>query len=86
MARSGVSAPSHHSRFSAAFTTNIAESSFRYTHVIHGRLNILPPATEPALSANPFILGVFTSEVHKFSKWSQSAITLLEGLGVEGDP
>jgi hypothetical protein len=26
-----ASAPSHHNTFSAAFTTNIAESNFRYT-------------------------------------------------------
>jgi hypothetical protein len=27
-----VSAPSNHNQFSVAFTTNIAESNFRYTH------------------------------------------------------
>src|ERR1019366_6781633 len=32
IARSSASVPSRHTQFSAAFTTNIAESNFRYTH------------------------------------------------------
>jgi hypothetical protein len=35
IARFSVSAPSHQNPFSAAFTTNIAESNFRYTQVIN---------------------------------------------------
>ena len=36
IARFSVSAPSHHNPFSAVFTTNIAESNFRYTQANFG--------------------------------------------------
>src|ERR1019366_9296026 len=35
IARSSASVPSRHTQFSVAFTTNIAESNFRYTQPVH---------------------------------------------------
>jgi len=37
------------------------------------------------MQASPFILGVFASRSHKFSKPGRDAVTLIEGLGIEGD-
>ena len=36
-------------------------------------------------NASPTVLGVFANSAHAFSKQAQAGITLLEGLGVEGD-
>jgi hypothetical protein len=38
--------PSRHTQFSAAFTTNIAESNFRYTQVMTQGVNALPIDTK----------------------------------------
>jgi MOSC domain-containing protein YiiM len=38
-----------------------------------------------ALSTTPTVLGVFANSAHTFSKHAHASITLLEGLGVEGD-
>jgi MOSC domain-containing protein YiiM len=35
--------------------------------------------------AQPFVLGVFASRSHTFSKSARDAVTLIEGLGIEGD-
>jgi MOSC domain-containing protein YiiM len=36
-------------------------------------------------SAQPFVLGVFASRKHDFSKPACDSVTLIEGLGIEGD-
>jgi hypothetical protein len=47
-----ISAPSNHTQFSAAFTTNIAESNFRYTQVCsecpaEGKAQLIQPHMAP---------------------------------------
>jgi aryl-alcohol dehydrogenase-like predicted oxidoreductase len=46
-----ISAPSNHTQFSAAFTTNIAESNFRYTQVALAWLLGKPGVTAPIIGA-----------------------------------
>jgi MOSC domain-containing protein YiiM len=61
-------------------------------HAMHGpticrtkdALRAGPDESVP-LSANPTVLGVFANSAHSFSKQAHASITLLEGLGVEGD-
>jgi MOSC domain-containing protein YiiM len=38
-----------------------------------------------SLNATPIVLGVFANSTHSFTKHPQTSITLLAGLGVEGD-
>jgi MOSC domain-containing protein YiiM len=43
------------------------------------------PDEAVCLNTSPTVLGVFANNAHTFSKQAQAGITLLEGLGVEGD-
>jgi hypothetical protein len=48
-----ISAPSNHTQFSAAFTTNIAESNFRYTQLLpSGKSGWIPVAAARPLITN----------------------------------